>query len=320
MVSTWRVLLAGMALAAGGTVQAAWPDKPITVVVPYTPGGVTDGLARIAAERLQSELKVSVVVENRPGAFGAIAAEYVKRAAPDGYTLFMASASQMVMLPHLQKLRFDPIKDYEPISIIGTSAMVLAAHPSFPPNNLAELNAYVQARPGAVAYASSGAGAASHLTMAMYTVRTNASMLHVPYKGGSPAMADLLGGQVPLYFGTTTDVLPYTRAGRVKALAVSSAQRLPDFPGVPTVAEQGYPGFSAETWNGYVAPAGTPAAVIQAISRALTPARDDPAFVQKVKAIGADVVLDSPADFKARIAADFKQWGDVIQKGKITVD
>ena len=320
MLSTWRVQLAVMALVVGGTAQAAWPDRPITVVVPFTPGGVTDGLARIAAERIQSELKVSVVVENRPGAFGAIAAEYVKRAAPDGYTLFMGSASQLVMLPNLQKVRYDPIKDYEPVSIIGTSAMVLAASPSFPPNNLAELNAYAQSRPGTVPYASSGAGSASHLTMAMYLVRTQASMLHVPYKGGSPAMADLLGGQVPLYFGTTTDVLPYTRAGKVKALAVSSPQRLPDFPGVPTVAEQGYPGFVAETWNGLVAPAGTPPAVIETLSRALMPAKDDPVFVKKVKGIGADVTLDSPADFKTRIAADFKQWGEVIQKGKITVD
>jgi tripartite-type tricarboxylate transporter receptor subunit TctC len=309
-----------MALVVGSTAQAAWPDRPITVVVPFTPGGVTDGLARIAAERIQSELKVSVVVENRPGAFGAIAAEYVKRAAPDGYTLFMGSASQLVMLPNLQKVRYDPIKDYEPISIIGSNAMVLAANPSFAPSNLAELNAYTQSRPGAVAYASSGAGAASHLTMAMYLVRTQTSMLHVPYKGGSPAMADLLGGQVPLYFGTTTDVLAYTRAGKVKALAVSSAQRLPDFPGVPTVAEQGYPGFVAETWNGLVAPAGTPPAVIEALSRALMPAKDDPAFVKKVKGIGVDVTLDSPADFKTRIAADLKQWGEVIQKGKITVD
>jgi tripartite-type tricarboxylate transporter receptor subunit TctC len=313
-------MVTGVALAIGGSAHAAWPERQLTVVVPFTPGGVTDGLARIAAERMQGELKVPVVVENRPGAFGAIAAEYVKRAAPDGYTLFMASASQMVMLPNLQKVRYDPIKDFEPISIIGTSAMVLAANLSFPPNNLAELKAYAQSRPGAVPYASSGAGSASHLTMAMYLSRTGLSALHVPYKGGAPATADLLGGQVPLYFGTTTDILPYTKSGKLKALAVSSPQRLADFPGVPTVAEQGVPDFVAETWNGYVAPAGTPPEVIEIMSRALMPAKNDPAFVRKVNGIGADVLLDSPADFKARIASDYKQWADVIQKGKITME
>jgi tripartite-type tricarboxylate transporter receptor subunit TctC len=320
MASTWKMLFAVMPLMMGGAAQAAWPERPVTIVVPFTPGGVTDGLARITAERLQAQLKISVVVENRPGAFGAIAAEYVKRAAPDGYTLFMGSASQMVMLPNLQKVRYDPIKDFEPVSIIGSSAMVLAANLSFAPNNLAELNTYVQARPGAVAFASSGAGSASHLTMAMYVVRAQLSMLHVPYKGGAPAMADVLGGQVPMYFGTTTDVLAFTKAGRVKALAVSSAQRLPDFPGVPTVAEQGYPGYVSETWNGIVAPAGTPPAVIDTLAQALVPAKHDAAFVSKVNGIGADVMLNSPAEFKARIANDLKQWAQVIQKGNITVD
>jgi tripartite-type tricarboxylate transporter receptor subunit TctC len=318
MVKAWRILVAALALATAHMAYAAWPDgKPITIVVPFTPGGVTDGLARISGQWLSIQLKTSVIVENRPGAFGAIAAEYVKRAKPDGYTLFMGSLSQMGMLPSLQHVRYDPIKDFAPVSIIGTSPMVLAANLKFPPNNLQELVAY--AKTHQVSFASSGNGSASHLAMIMFLSRAHLTMQHVPYKGGAPAMTDTLGGQVPLYFGTTTDVLPFATTGKAKALAVSSTKRLSELPKVPTVQEQGFPGFEAVTWNGLLAPAGTPPEAINTIGKAMEAARNDPAFAAKVKNIGADVLCDSPADFKARLAADVKLWGGVIKQAGVTI-
>ena len=197
-----------------------------------------------------------MIAENRPGASGAIAAEFVARAEPDGYTLFSAATPQLAIVPYVQKINYDPVKDFAPISIVGTNPFALGCNEKMPPKNLAEFVAYVKERPGQLSFASPGSGSVGHLTMALFLARAGLKMEAVLYKGGGPAMADVVAGHVPCYFGNLNEIIPHAGGGRIKVFAVSGERRAPQLPQVPTVAEQGYPGFRTVTWNGYVAPAG----------------------------------------------------------------
>ena len=289
----------------------SWPQKPIKVIVPFPPGGVTDTLARITADWLTQRLGQPVVADNRPGASGAIAADLVARAEPDGYTLFSAATPQLAVVPHVQKITYDPIKDFAPISIVGTNAFALGCNSDkTPAKTLAEFVDYVKARPGQLNYGSPGVGSIGHLTMALFLARAGLKMEAVIYKGGGPAMADVVAGHVNCYFGNYNEILPHAGSGRVRVLATSGEKRARQLPDVPTVAEQGYPGFRTETWNGYVAPAGTPHEIVERIAREIAAGCKDANFVARLDKIGVDAICSTPEQFAQAIRDDLKLWKD----------
>lgn len=311
----FAIILTLVAVSFAVAAHAAWPERTVTLIVPYPPGGTADTVARIAAEWLTKALKQSVIVEHRPGAGGAIAAEFVARAPADGYTVILASTGTMEIVPRMQKVRYDTLKSFAPIFIVGTQPMAFAVNSKLPVKSLDELVAYAKARSGQVAYASSGNGSTAHLTMALFLKRAGISMTHVAYKGNAPAMTDLLGGHVPMYLGGVFELLPYykDKGAKIKVIAVSSEKRLSQMPEVPTVAEQGYPGFSTLAWNALLAPAGTPKEVIATFAEALRPACQDAGFSGKLEAIGVDALCNTPEQFSERLKADWAMWGEAVK-------
>jgi tripartite-type tricarboxylate transporter receptor subunit TctC len=306
-------LIAFLLLVVSSNVFAQqWPQRAVKVVVPFPPGGVTDSIARITADWLTPRLGQPVIAENRPGASGAIAAEFVARSEPDGYTLLSASAPQLAVLPYVQKIGYDPVKDFAPISIVGTNPFALGCNAKLPAKSLGEFVAYVKARQGQLSFASAGAGSVGHLTMALFLARAGLKMEPVLYKGGGPAMADVLAGHVPCYFGNLNELIPHA-GGRVTVLAVSAERRAPQLPQVPTVAEQGFPGFRTITWNGYVAPAATPRELVERIAREIGAACRDAGFVERLNKIGVDPVCGTPAEFAAAIKEDLGTWKEAVQ-------
>jgi tripartite-type tricarboxylate transporter receptor subunit TctC len=293
--------------------HAQWPQKPVRVIVPFPPGGVTDSIARITAEWLTQRLGQPVVAENRPGASGAIAADLVARSEPDGYTLLSAATPQLAIVPHVQKINYDPIRDFAPISIVGTNPFALGCNQKVPGSSLKEFVDHVRTRPGELSYASPGSGSVGHLSMALFLARAGLKMEPVLYKGGGPAMADVIAGHVPCYFGNLNEILPHAGTGKLKVFAVSGEKRAPQLPQVPTVAEQGYPGFRTVTWNGYIAPAGTPKDVIERISREIAAGCKDTAFAGRLSKIGVDAVCSSPAEFEKAVREDLAVWKEAVQ-------
>lgn len=307
-----RTLLIALLFPVSALAQS-WPQKPIKVIVPFPPGGVTDSIARITADWLTQRLGQPVVPDNRPGASGAIAADLVARADPDGYTLFSAASPQLAVVPHVQKITYDPIKDFAPISIVGTNAFALGCNSEkTPAKTLAEFVAFVKARPGQLNYGSPGVGSIGHLTMALFLARADLKMEAVLYKGGGPAMADVVAGHVNCYFGNYNEILPHASSGRVHVLATSGLKRARQMPDVPTVAEQGYPGFKTETWNGYVAPGGTPHEIVDRIAHEIAAGCKDAAFVARLDKIGVDAVCSTPAEFSQAIRDDLRLWKDAV--------
>ena len=306
-------LLTVAALAPQAALAQSWPTKPLRLVVPFSPGGNTDSIARIGAEFLGKRLGVVVVVENKPGANGAIAAESVARAPSDGYTLFMATAPQMAVLPHLTKTPYDPIKDFDPVTIVASNVFAMAVGEAVPAKNLQEFTALAKAQAGKMAYASAGNGSVSHLSMALFLSRAKVEMTHVSYKGGAPALADVLAGHVPVYFANVAEVLPHIKSNRIRVLAVSGAKRVPQLPGVPTVAESGYAGFQTNTWNGYAAPAKTPKAIVDRIAIEMAGIATDPDFIKRMDAIGVQVVCNKPAEMAAQLREDTALWGQAVK-------
>jgi tripartite-type tricarboxylate transporter receptor subunit TctC len=304
------LVLAALAFPAAAQ---QWPQKPIKVVVPFPPGGVTDSLARITADWLSPRLGQPVIAENRPGASGAIAAEFVARAEADGYTLFSAATPQLAVVPHVQKISYDPMKDFAPISIVGTNPFALGCNEKLPARTLGEFVAHVKERQGQLSFASAGQGSVGHLTMALFLARAGLKMEPVLYKGGGPAMADVLAGHVPCYFGNLNELIPHAAGGRIRVLAVSGARRAPQLPNVPTVAEQGFPGFRTLTWNGYIAPAATPREVIERIAREISAGCKDATFIERLNKIGVDPVCSTPAEFSQAIREDFAIWKEAVQ-------
>jgi len=294
-----------------------WPQKPVKVVVPFPPGGVTDSLARITADWLTQRLGQPVVPENRPGASGAIAAELVARADPDGYTLLSAATPQLAIVPHVQKIAYDPVRDFAPISIVGTNPFALGCNRKIAATSLKQLVDYARAHPGELSYASPGSGSVGHLTMELFLARAGLKMEAVLYKGGGPAMADVVAGHVPCYFGNLNEILPHAGGGKINVLAVSGEARASQLPRVPTVAEQGYPGFRTVTWNGYVAPAATPKAIVERVAREIAAGCQDAAFTGRLEKIGVDPVCGTPAEFQRAVREDLALWKEAVQAAGI---
>lgn len=302
-----------LALASFSAQAQQWPARNVRIIVPFPAGGNTDSIARIAADHLTQKLAQPFVVENRPGAGGAIAAEAVARAPADGYTLFLAALPQLAILPAIAKVPYDPVKDFAPVSIIGRNMFALALHPSVPAKSLREFVDHVKSKSERLPYASAGAGTVSHLSVALLLHRAGIDMLNVPYKGGPPALADVIAGHALLYFGNLTEITPQARAGKVRVIAVSGDRRAALLPDVPTVAEQGFPGYRTETWNSLVAPAGTPAAIIKRLADEIAVATRDPAVIAKLDAIGVEPVGNSPAEFAQVLEADIRTWGEAAR-------
>jgi len=315
-----RTLVACVLLIPAVALAQSWPQKPIRVVVPFPPGGVTDSLARITAEWLTQRLGQPVVPDNRPGASGAIAADLVARADPDGYTLLSAATPQLAIVPHVQKISYDPVKDFAPISIVGTNAFALGCNDKTPAKTLAEFVEYVKARPGQLNYGSPGSGSVGHLTMALFLTRAGLKMEAVLYKGGGPAMADVIAGHVNCYFGNYNEILPHVGSGRVRVLATSGARRAHQLPDVPTVAEQGYPGFRTETWNGYVAPAGTPREIVAKLNADINKAMQVPEVRARLEAVGTQLREQSAAEFETFMKAEVVKYSKLIKDANIRIE
>jgi tripartite-type tricarboxylate transporter receptor subunit TctC len=320
--ATRRAALISVAasLSAPSWAQTTWPQRPIRLLVPFPPGGNTDGIARITAERLGQALGQTVVVENRAGGNGAIAADALVKAAPDGYTLLMAAMPVLAILPAISKTSFDPLRDFAPISIVGSNPFVMAVHKSVPATNVREFAEFIRKNPGKFNYASGGSGTVSHLSAALFAKRANLDMAHVSYKGGGPAVVDLLGGQVQMYFGNLSELAPHTAGGQIRIIGVSSLQRAKQLPEVPTVAESGYAGFKTLTWNGLVAPAGTPAAVINRVAAAVKDMLGSPETVARLQQMGVDPIGDTPAQFADTLKADLATWSEAARASNLKIE
>ncbi len=310
-----------LALAAGTAgAQTAWPQRPIRLIVPFPPGGGPDTTSRLIAEKLTTLAGWTIVVENRAGAAGGIGLDALAKSAPDGYTIGMGQASNLAINPALYaKLPYDPLKDFAPIVEIAAQPVVLVVRQDSPLHTLGEFVQAAKARPGIHSIAQAGNGTVGHLAGELLVRSAGIQALQVPYKGAGPAMTDLLGGQVALYFGSSVSVMPQVSAGKVRALAVTSAQRLPALANVPTVAEQGYPGFEATTWLGLLGPAGMPAEAVARINAEVVKiaARQD--VRDKLVAEGNLVGTGTPAQFGEHIRAEHAKWGALIREAQIKI-
>lgn len=316
-----RWLIATAVLACAQAAFAAFPDKPVTLVVPYPPGGATDTLARIMAKGMGQHLKQTVIVENKAGAGTAIGAGAVAQAPADGYTLLISSNTTFTINPGLKsRLPYDPLKSFEAIGILGSSPLVLLANPSVPARSVAELVALAKAQPGKLAYGSFGNGTTSHFAGEMFKVVAGVQITHVPYKGSAPAMQDLIGGQVQLTFDTNVAAIPMIQAGRVKAIAVTSLKPSPSLPGVPSIAESGYAGFEMVPWITIVAPRGLPPEVQSTLNKAFVGTLADPAIKSDLTKAGVDVAYEPPAAYDARVTKELPLIRAYVHKAGLTPD
>ncbi|MBB3006726.1 Bug family tripartite tricarboxylate transporter substrate binding protein [Cupriavidus alkaliphilus] len=307
--------------APAGAAAQDWPQRPVSVVVPFPPGGSSDAIARMLTVPLNEKLGQPFVIDNRPGATGAIGATYVKRAPADGYTMMVASIGVYAVNPFLQKnLAYDPAKDFDLLTVAVRAPNVLVANPQFPANTLAELVAYMKKNPGKVSFASSGAGSSDHLTAALFWQKSATDGLHVPYKGGGPAISDLLAGQVDVSFQNVNAVLQHIRTGKLKAMAVTSDKRSPVLPNVPTMAEAGIKDVEVYSWQGVAAPRGLPPEIKSRLHGALVSSLNDPKMRQKLSESGFEVVANTPEQFNQFEAQELQRWKTVIEKGKISLD
>ena len=296
---------------------AAWPTRPITMVVTYPPGGGADLMARLVAPGLSRELGQSVVVENRPGASGQIAAAYVAKSTPDGYTLMVDASSYAVNPSLYPRLPYDPAKAFRAISVLARYPNVLVANPAFPASKVADIVAMAKQKPGAVAFASSGNGSAQHLSGVLFEQRAGVDLLHVPYKGGGPAMTDVIAGQVPLFFANVASSLPHIKAGKLKPLAVTSNSRTTALPSVPTMQEAGVAGYEVYEWNAVFLPAATPEPIVAKLSAAIQKVMGSPEIKQRVEELGGEIVAAPPSEARRFIDAQERLWSKVIKDGNV---
>jgi len=309
-------------LATAASVSAfAWPDKPVTLVVPFPPGGSTDAIARVLSQKLQEKLGGTWIIDNKPGATGTIGAAFVKRAPADGHTLFVSSLGPFVIAPHLIKgVQYDALKDFDPITVAVQAPNVLVVPAASPDRNVADMLAHLKRTPGKVSFASSGNGSSDHLSAELFWQQTRTEGLHVPYKGGGPAINDLLGGQVDAAFVNINSIIQHIRSGKVRALAIASENRNPLLPEVPTLAEQGVKGAEVQSWQAVAAPKGIPADVRAKLHAAIAASLNDPAVKEKLVAQGFEIVANTPEQFAKFQAVEFARWKQLIEARKITAD
>ncbi|MFD4840506.1 Bug family tripartite tricarboxylate transporter substrate binding protein [Achromobacter sp. NPDC058515] len=318
-----RAALAAFGLCAmGAAAHAAYPDKPIRIVVGFPPGQATDIIARIAAKKLQETLGQPVIVENKPGAAGIIGSELVAKAAPDGYTLLVGSSGTMAINPSLySKLSYHPLKDFEPVSILSVVPLFLAVNPSVPAKTAADLMKLAQASPGKINYGSGGSGVTSHLTMELLKNEQKVDMTHVPYKGSPAAVTDLIGGQTSTMFDTGPALLPYMRSGKLRILAIASEKRNAAAPDVPTMEEAGLGHFVAPAWVGLAAPKGTPKETIDILYKTLAGSwRDAPDVKDQLNALGAEAAVMTPDEFSKYIQSEIDKWAIAVKLSGARVD
>jgi tripartite-type tricarboxylate transporter receptor subunit TctC len=324
MLKILSAALAGLVALVGATAvafAADYPARPVTLVVGFPPGGASDIVARIITDKLGTLLGQPFIVDNRPGAGGNVAAEFMAHAAPDGYTLLLGNNAILATNASLySKVNFDAVKDFAPITLIGTQANVLVVNLDVPAHSLAELIALAKANPGKLNFASSGYGLAAHLAGELFKTEAHIDIVHVPYKGSVPALQDVIAGEDQMMFATTSGVMGFIKSGQVRPLAVTALKRTAVLPDIPTVDELGIRGFDATTWHGLVAPAGTPQEIIDKLNRATIEALKNPGVQQKLGALGVDIVGDSPAQFAAYIKAEIPKWAAVIKASGAHLD
>jgi tripartite-type tricarboxylate transporter receptor subunit TctC len=308
--------VAGTLLLGGAFARADdYPSKPIRIVVPFAAGGGGDIVVRLAAQKITERFKYSFAVENRSGAGGNIGTAAVAHAAPDGYTLLMANVAPMAINVSLEKnLPYDAAKGFAPVTLLASFPNVLVVHPSLPTRTLPDLIALAKASPGKLTYASAGSGSTTQLAAEFLRSAAGLELVHVPYRGGGPALLGMLAGDVSLYFSSLPAALPYMKNGQLRGLAVTSLQRWDSAPDIPTVAEHGFPGFEAVTWIGIVAPAGTPPPIVAKLNAAFTEIMRDGEIAEKVRTLGAEPLTSTPAEFAAYILAEIAKWQKVVRE------
>jgi len=312
---------AALIATAGGALAQTYPAKPVRMIVPFPAGGATDIVARLIAQKLTESWRVQVLVDNRGGAGGTIGSDIAAKSPPDGYTILMATSSTHAIAPSLYtKLAYDPVRDFAPVTLVASATVLLAVHPSLPTRSVKDLIALAKREPDALSFASSGNGGISHLIGEHFKSVAGIRMLHVPYKGDTPALIDLVSGQVQLMFGTAVSFLPYVKSGRLNALAVTNPRRSPIVPNVPTVAESGLPGFEALQWFGIFAPAGTPKDVVAKLNADIVKAARLPDVRERMTTLGADVVGNTPVEFAAFQKADTAKWAKVVKASGAKID
>lgn len=307
----------GMARAAQA---AAWPGRPIRMLVGYNTGGATDGVARPVEARLQAALGQPIVFEYKPGAGATVAAALAAKATPDGYTLHVTDSGPMTILPNGKAVGYDPLTAFSSLGMVCEGCSVIAVHPSLPVENLTDLVKMARAKPGTLTFGTSGMGGSAHLAGELFQVMTGTELVHVPYRGGAPAATDLVGGQIPMLFASTGTALPFIENGRMRALAVTSPKRSASLPNVPTVAEQGYPGYDAMVWFSMVGPARLPPAIVSRFHGALQGALSDTTVQQALRRQGYEPILGGVEIQQKRVRDDFAKWGKLIREKKISFE
>ena len=312
--------LAIVLACAGGALAQGWPNRPIRMIVPYTPGGYTDLMARLVGQKISEALGQPIIFENKPGANAIIGTDVVAKAAPDGYTFGTVIAAHAVNATLNPKLPYDTLKDFSYVSLMSVAPLIMIAHPSLPANNVQELIALAKAKPGELNFASSGVGAAAHLTMEMFKSRTGIDMQHIPYKGTAGALQDVIGGRINIMFDVVGPLMPQVRAGLAKSIVVTAKERIPAASDVPTMAEQGVPDFVSGTWAGIIAPAGTPKEIVDRISAEAKKALADPALQAKLVEQGIVAVGGTPDEFRAFVTEEIARWRKVITDAGIKME
>ena len=310
-----------VAPAGGALAQAqAYPGKPIRVIVPFPPGGSTDFLARIVGQKLTAAWGQQVVIDNRPGAGGTVGAAEAARAAPDGYTLLMGAVHHTIATSAYAKLPYDFQRDFAPVTTVAIVPNVLVVNPAVPANSVKELIAYAKANPGKLNYGSAGMGTAHHLIGESFNAQAGVDILHVPYKGSSPAVADLIGGQVTLMYDTVSSCLPHIKSGKLRPLGVSTAKRSAALPDVPTIAEAALPGFEVTTWFGFLAPAKTPADIVTKLNTEIVKILNMPDVRERLLAAGSEPVGNTPEQMTAQIAKETAEFAKIVKRAKLVVE
>ena len=318
-LNSWLLAFGAMAIGAGPAL-ANYPDKPLRMVVGYPPGGGADNLIRPIAERLSKILGQPIVMDYKAGAGGVVAAELVAKSPPDGYTLHITDSGPMAIVPNMRKTAYSPLTDFTPISMIGGGGTVILTPPNSPATDLKALIELMKQKPGSWSYGTSGIGGVGHLAGEQFKAAAGVNIVHVPYKGGAPALIELMGGHVPLLFSSLGSASAHIKAGRVLPLAVTSARRSSMFPETPTLAESGFPGFDASIWFGIVGPAGLPAPVLDKLVQALAVVMRDPAVQEAIRKEGYDPMLFTPAQMRTQMGQDLVMWGKTVKEANVRIE